>query len=470
MTLLPKNRRRLLDPAVVFVALSLVFGAIIIALTPPLRGPDEAAHFLRAYGVSSGEIIPRTADAQGRKGLFLPAHIARDFGFFEDARYEFKYGTRVGYRTHLAAWRARQAPLSGSADAPVFTTYSGSEGYTPVPYIPYVVAALIARALQLEFVPTMYLMRAAGLIAVTLVAAFAIFLAPRVGWAFVAIAMLPTAVYGRSVISADGLTLSATLAVLALCLAAALGEKTAPASRALWFALSSLCKPPQVAFVLLEAMTYDRRRGARWWLTAAAVAAAGILAIVLWTLIAGTDSGAWRMYPHASGGPEQFDPKWKLGFMVQNPLHFPLVVLGSLDFLPELGRQIIGVLGWLDARLRWWGYVVLPLLVAVTTLRPIEAAWPIRLRIAAVATLTAVAYILAVTIIFFLTYTPIESTRIEGIQGRYFIGILPLIAVTAACLLPRGLPDRVVATTAVFASVLSGVLVCDAILQSDWRD
>jgi len=34
-------------PAVVFVLLSIVFGSAISVVVPPLRGPDEIAHFLR---------------------------------------------------------------------------------------------------------------------------------------------------------------------------------------------------------------------------------------------------------------------------------------------------------------------------------------------------------------------------------------------------------------------------------------
>ena len=50
-------------PAACFALLSLVFGAIVIAVTPPLRGPDENAHFLRAFGIARGE-IPARADAE----------------------------------------------------------------------------------------------------------------------------------------------------------------------------------------------------------------------------------------------------------------------------------------------------------------------------------------------------------------------------------------------------------------------
>jgi hypothetical protein len=45
-------------PASIFVLLSLAFGSIIIVANPPLRGPDEIAHFLRIYSYARGELVP----------------------------------------------------------------------------------------------------------------------------------------------------------------------------------------------------------------------------------------------------------------------------------------------------------------------------------------------------------------------------------------------------------------------------
>ena len=47
-------------PAIVFALLSLFFGSAIIAINPPLRGPDEISHFLRIYSYARGELLPVT--------------------------------------------------------------------------------------------------------------------------------------------------------------------------------------------------------------------------------------------------------------------------------------------------------------------------------------------------------------------------------------------------------------------------
>src|SRR5262249_36604864 len=76
-------------PVAVFLLLSIVFGLPVVFVTPPFRGADEPAHFLRAYGISRGEIVPSRADDKGRKGIVLPADINDGYQFFEAVRYRF---------------------------------------------------------------------------------------------------------------------------------------------------------------------------------------------------------------------------------------------------------------------------------------------------------------------------------------------------------------------------------------------
>src|SRR6266545_89869 len=65
-------------PVAVFIVLATLFGIAALVLIPPLRGADEPAHFLRAYGIAHGQVVPSLADELGRKGIFLPARIHDD--------------------------------------------------------------------------------------------------------------------------------------------------------------------------------------------------------------------------------------------------------------------------------------------------------------------------------------------------------------------------------------------------------
>src|SRR5260370_16816544 len=62
-------------PALVFVLLSLAFGSAISVAVPPLRGPDEIAHFLPIYSYARGGLLPVSA-VDGRKGIFTERQLS----------------------------------------------------------------------------------------------------------------------------------------------------------------------------------------------------------------------------------------------------------------------------------------------------------------------------------------------------------------------------------------------------------
>ena len=200
-----------LNPITAFAALSLLFGTLIILVTPPLRGPDETAHFLRAYGIALGDIVPSTVDAQSRKGFFLAPRLYEGFDFFESVRVKEKAKHWFGYGPVFQTYFSHQSAPIDSDQPAVFVPYGGSEGYSPLAYLPQVAAALAARTLDLDFVATLYLMRFVGLAAMTAMIAYAIAISPHLAWTFVTIAMLPAALYGRSVVNADGSALAAAM-------------------------------------------------------------------------------------------------------------------------------------------------------------------------------------------------------------------------------------------------------------------
>lgn len=456
----------LLHPAALFILLSLPIGLMTIAVTPPLRGPDENAHFLRAYGLWRGDIVPRQADDKGRRGFWLPSRLQAEFAFFEAAREEAEKGV-FRYAQVFAGYAARPQAGPRADAAPIFTPYGGSEGYSPISYIPYVAAAAVADLASLDFLAMLYLMRLFGLLAAIVTIAYAIGRTPVLPWGFFAVAMLPSAIYGRAVVSADGAVLATTLVVIALCLSAAAQRRAGVAERAVWMTLCALTKPSQVVFAALEAMTRPARLLRRNWAGAALVMIPGVALAIVWVLAVGGEMAAWRLY---EGGtvPAEFQPAWKLKFLLTHPLHFPAILVTSLDYSGELWRQLVGVLGWLDTRLHPLFYPLLTALLVVANLDRLDLPGESRRRVACVAAFTAVAYFLLVFLLLFLTSTTIEDDRIKGVQGRYFLVMVPLVAVFVAALVPRRPSIWAPAIAAILLALLSGVAILEAVLRIDW--
>src|SRR6201999_2733223 len=181
-------------PAIAFACLSMSFGTALIAVNPPLRGPDEISHFLRIYSYTRGELLPIT-EVNGRKGVFVERALYDQLYFFKDQgelfakslqRHKGEWFTRpkeegIRYGQIMAEYRQATGTSDGEAVyPPVFAPFAGTEGYSPVAYAPYILGAAIGQQLGLDLPELLFLMRFLGLVFFTAVTAYAIAVTPAV--------------------------------------------------------------------------------------------------------------------------------------------------------------------------------------------------------------------------------------------------------------------------------------------------
>src|SRR5260221_9959251 len=196
-------------PAIVFALLSLFFGSAIIVVNPPLRGPDEISHFLRIYSYTRGELLPVT-EINGRKGIFVERVLYERLHFFKASG----EGFATSLQQHKGKWFARfrdegvrygqiiaeyhdiiGARDDKAAQTPVFAPFAGTEGYSPVAYAPYILAAAIGRLLSLDLPELLFLMRFLGLVVFTAVTAHPIAGTPTPQWGVLFVAMPPGSLF-----------------------------------------------------------------------------------------------------------------------------------------------------------------------------------------------------------------------------------------------------------------------------------
>ena len=459
-------------PAIVFALLSLAFGSATIVANPPLRGPDEISHFLRIHSYSRGKLLP-TTEIGGRKGVFVERELYDRLYFFKNSGEWFARARNEGVRYgQIMAEYRRIARASGAevAQAPVFAPFAGTEGYSPVAYAPYVLAAAIGHFLGLDLPELLFLMRFLGMVVFTAVAAYAIAVTPALKWAFVLIAMLPVSLYNRVVLSADGAALSYALVITALCFRAAWKPSTGRVwERSLWMTLCVLAKQPQIVFVLLELMAGRLRELPRRWSSLAIVVLPGVILSALWVVGVSADVAAWRVREGHNYPAEQFDPLWKLSYMWEHPIHFPLAAWTALsEWGAPLWPELIGILAWQDVLLRPWTYLVLTVLLLFAPLQKLPLDGATRLRVAVITGLATLSYVVMVYLIFFLTYTPVDSTHVLGVQGRYFVIALPVAAIFMASLINLELPRSTAALIGITGSMIAGITTVDAVVQAHW--
>src|SRR5262245_60345673 len=155
--------------------------------------------------------------------------------------------------------------------------------------------------------------------------------------------------------------------------------------------------------------------------------------------------------------------------MRTNPLHFPLAAWRAISgWWDRLWLELIGTLGWQDILLAPWTYVLLTILLALVPLQKLKVDRSMRARLILLSGATVFGYVVLVYLIFFLTYTPLDVDHVRGVQGRYFVIILPVAAILIAAAVNMHLSTRMRALIATAGSIISGAVTVEALLRAHW--
>ncbi|MBW4021939.1 MAG: DUF2142 domain-containing protein [Proteobacteria bacterium] len=393
--------------------------------------PDEATHVMRAASLLHGEIIGH------RVAALNVATGGRDAGVTGNTGLALAAIAGNGDSAPLPAGASRAARLAWVRGIPWqpsagFVSSANTAAYAPAAYIP---AALgIGAAILMGAKPHAAIIggRFANVLAFALIGAAALLLTECGRVLLLVTLSLPMTVWLAGSCSQDGIVIG--MAVLS---AAAL---TRAGAAAFWCGCAALSvvvlqKPP---FLPLTILPLALGLGS-WWRRlggAAVVAAPGLIWSILVALLVSVPLLPGRPYhpgPLWPGDPTHLFRSAVAGAQVQVLLHHPVAV-GLLPVtangaaLPSLWLQLMGVLGQLSIRLPhllytlWSAAIVSG--VAALALGPRERL-PWYARVAAV--IGIVCSIELIFIALYLSWTPVGMARIDGIQGRYFIPLLPML-------------------------------------------
>ncbi|HSP13637.1 MAG TPA: DUF2142 domain-containing protein [Thermoanaerobaculia bacterium] len=417
-----------------FVIVGVCAVVLFTFVTPPFQVPDEVGHFWRAESIAHGALFPPMT-ARGAAAE-LPKGLASIVLVFWRTTPDFKI-------TYDEFHRARWVRLEPETRVPVILP----AGYTPAPYIPQIVAATIGRVVHAIPVVTFYLGRLLNGLAFVAMVAMAIRIAPALRWVFAASGLLPMAMYLAASWSPDAMTIAASLLFTALLLRGARTPREAALLSAAG-AFVGLCKPAYFLIALL-ALVVPIVRGSYRAIIIAATAAG--VALAMWS--------AARAFVPARPGV-RIDPAAQIDCIRHDPGVFgdAIVHEARLHGL-EYTEQGVGRLGLLDIRLPQAVITAELLLLLLCAWSGVEAPrMPVRL----LSLLIVAATVAGIALSSYLGWTAVCARQIDGIQGRYFLPIVPLIfAVVSLPLVRREAIPRIVLLTvsaAANATALAAVI------------
>lgn len=417
-----------------FLLLILPLAAYCAWRVPLGQVPDEPTQAARVDSVLRGEIMGYRVTRPN------PDTGAADAGVMGNIGLALAVTAGDGAAAPLpkdasAAARHAWAEAIPWAAAPQFISAVNTAAYAPIAYLPAAAALGLAIAAGAGPHDAAIAARFGNVLAFALLGFAALVFAMRGRLLLLMILGLPMTVWLAGSCNQDGLLIA--VAVLAL----ALLTRTSRGSYGwgiLLLAILALQKPPFVALMLLAFATPAARKAGRRR-TAMAAAMVAVPAL-LWSVLV----IHWVSVPLLPGGTYHPGPLWpgdpgtvfrsaiardQLRVILHHPLTTALLpITGEGHGFPSLWVQMIGVLGPFTLRLSNGLYALFTLALLSAGAALLADPRPPTRRGAAF--LTLLAGLGAVELIFcveYLTWTPVGMARIDGVQGRYFIPLLPLL-------------------------------------------
>ncbi|HET7143485.1 MAG TPA: DUF2142 domain-containing protein [Anaerolineales bacterium] len=394
-----------------------VFGTLACFLLPVNGGYDEEEHLIRVWEMSDYTFLPNE-----KLGNELP---------FPRVYREMSYRREFIVRAVPADFWEKYGNLSLDSMDYIYNADTRSV-YSPPLLLPQ---ALVMRFLgqnqQLPALTVYYACRLAGLLSYILLSLLAVRLIPYGKWTLAVIASIPVAILQSATVTPDTISNGIALLFIGGTLAAAkrgeLHWRELIALMVLMFVLFwgkiNIVPLALLPFLVIPPSQFKVKHGYFILLSAALVFF--LLEVAGWNLFAYS-----RYYDAITGA----DPSGQVKFILADPIRFMGILADNIrlsyaDYL-RAWIAIYGLDYWPVPI--WTFYLYSAALLGALLIQENENTPDRRLRIGLLITFIA-AYVWTIVSLY-LSFTPVGSDVVRGVQGRYFSGVMPLLFLALACL------------------------------------
>ncbi|GAB4497340.1 MAG: DUF2142 domain-containing protein [Saprospiraceae bacterium] len=398
-----------------FLWLALPFGCLFVFLTPPFQSPDEPNHFFRAYQVSEGVFFSEKKEQ--RLGGELPlslSHLRDSFSFLK-MNYELRLDKNL-------IFRQLKTPLE--TENRIFTDFPNTAIYAPTAYFPQAAAIALLRPMGATPLQMLYATRLANLFVWLLLVQAAIRLIPFLKNTLAMLALLPASLVVAASANADVITNGLSWWLVAAFCAGVSGHFKTVTS-AIVITANKLIALPLALLVLIRQRQHTQF---------VFLFSASLFAALAWGYFAQKQFISYDNYHpvfrEAQTLNEGVAPGRQQVFILQNPLFFAKTAFFSaIKALPSMAAHFVGKFGWEKNYLHPFWLAALWAMLAVVFFSEKNPLGK-RERLLAAGVVVLYAGMFAVTM--YALWCPVGAREITNFQGRYFVPIVPVLALVLA--------------------------------------
>lgn len=403
----------------IFTIMALITGILYSLMVTPMAAPDEVAHYYTTYKLSNKMLGISEEDKD---------HVTMRK---DDSEIE-GFSDTPSAMTYMTAWEGLSTPLKDKTLVQVEKETVGVLGYF---YLPGAIGFTLARIFGLGTVPMIYLGRLLNLLAYILLARTALKRIPFGKILFTIIAVSPMLMHQVSSLNYDALIFGFAYLYIAQCLYLVYEEKNITAKQMTLLLVTGILLAPcksgaylPISFLLLLLPVKKCKDKKQYALYVGGVLAVIVLAAVM--NFAVTSAGiTGTSGVHTVDWPGVPTETYAISFLWQHPLSFIRMMLRTV--CGNAGNYITSMIGSsmgssnIFIPIFWIIAYMFILFAAGTRLRGEEQKVKPWQKVWMCIICAGVFFLIEVAMM--IGWTPTYYAQIMGVQGRYFLPVLPLL-------------------------------------------
>lgn len=300
-------------------------------------------------------------------------------------------------------------------------------------YLPTSIGITIGRLMNLGFIPVLYLGRLLNYVFYIALIYFAIKIMPIAKILLFTIALLPMSIHQAASLSSDGVIMALAFFLIGYIVKMAYGEEQIKILDIILICIAggwlTLCKDgayaPLVFLILL--IPSHQFISKKYHVLSKAIVSCFILFLFIVNTILPmvfTSGGGENIIPWSG------TPGYTLGWALHNPFGFIRILIATfLDYTGDFYIQsmIGGSLGWLRIQIPDFIGIAFIILLLISGLKKDTERQLIKTSHKLWIFILVIGSVLAIEIGMFISWTPMGSLTISGVQGRYLLPILPAL-------------------------------------------